>query len=136
MAAHLIRFLIYNFFGALLPLFISLFIRHISNITHRPGVYTPELLFFSIMISATALGDITDEIKLYKKTSFQIIKGVLIYGSIGAAIIFGMFQYDAIVGPGNIPFRENITKSSLVISVILFLTSFSAEFLIAKIKAS
>jgi NO-binding membrane sensor protein with MHYT domain len=136
MAAHLIRFLMYNFIGALLPLFISLFIRNIANITHRPGVYTPELLFFSIMISATALGDVTDEIKLYKKTIFQLIKGALIFGSIGAAIIFGMFQYDAIVGPGNIGFRENITKYSLTIAVFLFITSFMAEFLVAKINGN
>lgn len=126
----------YNFVGALLPLFIALFIRHISNITPRPGVYTPELLFFSIMISAIALGDITDEIKLFKKTMFQIVKGILMFGSIVSGIIFGMYQYDAIVGPGNIPFREHITNSSLIIAVFLFLTSFVAEFLIAKIKES
>ncbi len=134
MAAYLIRFLMYNFVGALLPLLISLFIRHISNIIPHPGVYTPELLFFSIMISATALGDVTDEIKLYGNKAFQLTKGLLLFGSIGAAGIFGMFQYDAIVGPGNVPFRENITKYSLIIAVFLFLVSFMAEFLVAKIK--
>ena len=60
------KIFLYNFFLALLPLFISFFVRHISNVNHLPGIYTPELLFFSIMISATALGDITDETKLYK----------------------------------------------------------------------
>lgn len=136
MGAHLIRFLMYNLVGALLPLFISLFIHYICNITPHAGVYTPELLFFSIMISATALGDVTDEIKLYEKMTFQLTKGILIFGSIGAAIIFGMFQYDAIVGPGNILFRENITKFSLIIAIFLFLISFITEFIVAKIKGN
>jgi hypothetical protein len=88
------------------------------------------------MISATALGDVTDEIKLYEKMTFQLTKGILIFGSIGAAIIFGMFQYDAIVGPGNILFRENITKYSLIIAIFLFLISFITEFIVAKIKGT
>jgi hypothetical protein len=136
MAGRLIRFLMYNFVGALLPLFISLFIHHIANMTPHSGVYSPELLFFSIMISATALGDITDEIKLFKLSIFQLIKGLLIFGAIGAAIIFGMFQYDNIVGPGNIAFQENITKYSLIIAIFLFFVSFIAEFLLAKINGS
>ena len=102
-----------------------------------PGVYAPELLFFGIMISATALGDITDEARIIENTLlFQAIKGVLLFGAIGVAALYGMYQYDAIVGPGNIAFRSSITGVTLVAAVFSFLTSFSAEFLLVKIRGA
>ena len=133
--AHMIRFLMYNFVGALLPLSISYIIRQVASIPPSPGVYAPELLFFAIMVSATALGDITDETKMIGKAPvFQLLKGALLFGSLGLAAIYGMNQYDTIVGPGNDTFRSNITNFTLVCAIILFITSFLAETLIAKIR--
>jgi hypothetical protein len=125
----------YNFIGALLPFMISWTVRRVSDISASPGVYAPELLFFAIMISATALGDITDEVKIVGKApSFQLVKGALLFGAIGVASIYGMYQYDTIVGPGNIAFHNNITNFTLVFALILFVTSLLAEILVAKIR--
>lgn len=133
--AYLVRFLMYNLVGALLPLIISFTIRHVTSVQAPPGVYASELLFFSIMISATALGDITDESEnLESDVLFQLIKGALLFGCIGVAAIFGVYQYDAIVGPGNQNFRLNITSLSTFIASILFGTSLLAEILIARNK--
>lgn len=132
---HMIRFLMYNFVGALLPLAISYVIRQVADIPALPGVYAPELLFFAIMISATALGDITDEAKMVGKAPvFQLIRGALLFGSLGVASIYGMNQFDSIVGPGNINFRNNITNLTLICALTLFVTSLLAETLIAKIR--
>lgn len=132
---YLIRFLMYNFVGALLPMAISLIIRYLASSPSAPGIYAPELLFFAVMISATALGDVTDETKIIDNTpTFQFIKGALLFGAIAVAAIYGMYQYDSIVGPGNTKFRENITKVTLILSFFLFVTSLLAEILIAKIR--
>jgi hypothetical protein len=133
--SHLIRFLMYNFIGALLPLMVSWTVRRISDISAFPGAYAPELLFFAIMISATALGDITDEVKIVGKApTFQLVKGALLFGAIAIASVYGMYQYDTIVGPGNIAFRNNITNLTVVLASILFVTSLLAELLVAQIR--
>ena len=125
----------YNFIGALLPLMVSYIVRQVSAITALPGVYAPELLFFAIMVSATALGDITDETKIIGNAPvFQLVKGALLFGSLGLAAVYGMYQYDTIVGPGNIAFRNNITNFTLICALALFFTSLLAETLIAKIR--
>ena len=119
---HLIRFLVYNFIGALLPLFIAFSIRKTANIPPTPGVYAPELLFFAIMISATALGDITDETKIVGNAPlFQSIKGALLFGAIATGVFYGMYQYDAIVGPGNPSFRSNITRYTFYLTIFYLL---------------
>lgn len=136
-AAHIIRFLTYNFVGALLPLAISWTVRRIGDVPARPGVYASELLFFAIMISATSLGDITDETRMVGNAPlFQLIKGALLFGAIGAAAIFGMYQYDAIIGAGNATFRGNITDFTLVVAAFLFATGLVAEILIARIRGA
>lgn len=133
--SHLIRFLMYNFIGALLPLMISWIIRLVSDISASPGVYAPELLFFAVMINATALGDITDEVKIVGNAPlFQFVKGVLLFGAIGVASIYGMYQYDTIVGPGNVAFRNNITQLTLIFALTSFITSLLAEIFVAKIR--
>ena len=72
------------------------------------------------MISATALGDITDEVKIVGKgPSFQAVKGALLFGGIAVASLYGMYQYDTIIGPGNIAFRNNITGFALILALIL-----------------
>src|SRR5258706_99121 len=76
-----------------------------------------------------------DEFKIVGNAPlFQLIRGALLFGAIGVASIYGMYQYDAIVGPGNIVFRNNITGLTLVFAVALFITSLSAEILVARIR--
>ncbi len=134
---HLIRFLMYNFVGALLPLMISWTVRHLANIPASSDVYAPELLFFAIMISATAIGDVTDEQRvLGNEPLFQLIRGVLLFGAIAIAAVYGMYQYDAIVGPGNTAFHRNISVFTLVVAIFLGATSFLAEVLLARIRGA
>ncbi len=122
---YLIRFLMYNFVGALLPMAISLIIRYLASSPSVPGIYAPELLFFAVMISATALGDITDETEITKNSPvFQFVKGALLFGAIAVAAIYGMYQYDSIIGLGNAKFRENITEFTLILSLFLFFNKF------------
>jgi hypothetical protein len=136
-SSDLIRFLVYNLVGALLPLIISWTVRHLANILPSSGVYAPELLFFAIMISATAIGDITDEARVIGTSwLFQLLRGTLLFGAIGAATVYGMYQYDSIIGPGNTAFRGNITNFTLTIGIVLFFVSLLAEILVSKIRGA
>ena len=134
--SHMIRFVMYNLVGALLPLLISWTVRRIGDVLDPPGAYAPELLFFAVMISATALGDLTDEKELGGQPVFQLMKGTLLFGAIVVAAIFGVHQYDIILGPGNLTFRTNITSYALLLAIALFVTSMVAEMLIARIRGA
>jgi len=134
---RLLRFLIYNVVFALVPLMLSIIIRQLSNVTAPAGVYAPELLFFAVMVSATALGEISDEARLTgSEPLFQILRGLLMIGAVGAGALFGMYQFDQIVGPGSLAFRENITILALVMGIIFFILSMAAEVLLGRIQRS
>ncbi len=134
-ASHLIRFFMYNFVGALLPLAISLLVHRLGEIQPAPGAYAPEILVFGIMICATALGDLTDEAKIVgSDPQIQVVKGILIFGGLAIAAIFGVYQFDAIIGSGNAVLRTNIANAAIIMSGIAFAVGLSAEVLIAKIR--
>jgi hypothetical protein len=135
MWSRLIRFSLYNIVFALLPLIISASIRQIASLATPAGVYAPEILFFAVMISATALGDISDEVKVTGSSPFfQLLRGALMLGAIASAALFGMYQYDQIVGPGFPPFRENITWYAIAMGVVFLIFSVVAEVLLGRIQ--
>lgn len=129
------KFLSYNLFGALLPLIISWGVRQLSGVAATEGVYAAELLFFAVMISTTALGDLSDETKHLAKTLFyELIKGGLRFGALGVAAIFGAYQYDSIFSPSGSAFRQNITTFSLYVAIALFVLSLVAEIMVVRIR--
>lgn len=135
LASHITRFLIYNMAFALLPLFFNLLLRATVGVQPTPGVYAPELLIFGVVISATALGDLSDESRIFGSAPrIQLIRALLLLGAIMAAGFFGLFQYDAIFGSANSTFRNNITPLALILGVVLFAASISAEILVGKIR--
>ncbi|HEY0072375.1 MAG TPA: hypothetical protein VGE04_20640 [Chloroflexia bacterium] len=108
-----------------------------GNVVAPPGVYAPELLFFAVMISAIALGDVADEARATGDDPFfQLVRGVLMFGGLVAAALFGIYQYDQIVGPGDISFRDNVTSWAVWLAGPLFITSLAAEILIMKIQGA
>lgn len=110
--------------------------RQLAEVPAPPGAYAPELLFFSVATCATALGDLTDE----KYTAgiswlFDLLKVILILGVATSALLFGFYQYESIVGPGNLRIQSNITPLSLVVAGASFAICIIAEFIIAKVRA-
>ncbi len=135
LASHISRFLIYNMTFALLPLLFTALVRGLGAVQAAPGVYAPELFIFGTVLSATALGDLTDESRIMGyATRVQWIKGLLLLGGFVSAACFGLFQYDAILGSANSNFRSNITGVALIISIVLLLSSLSAEYLVGRIR--
>jgi cellulose synthase/poly-beta-1,6-N-acetylglucosamine synthase-like glycosyltransferase len=134
--SHMIRFMMYNCLGALLPVGIAWLLRCLSGVYAVAGAYAQEWLFFAVMISATSLGDLTDETNIIgSNPRFQIAKGTLLMGCIFVAAIYGTYQYDVIVGSGNLSFRSNIGNAAVVLAAALFVLSTTVEVYIAKIRA-
>ena len=136
-ASHIVRFFMYNVVGALLPLSISWVVRKLGEVQAAPGAYAPELLFFGVMVSVTALGDLTDEEQsVGADWMIQLLKATLLFGALAVSSIFGVYQYDVIFGSNNVTFRDNITLFAVTSSGSLFLASFLAEIVVAKIRGS
>lgn len=120
-----------------MPLSISWVVRKLGEVQAAPGAYAPELLFFGVMVSVTALGDLTDEEKsVGADWMIQLLKATLLFGALAVSSIFGVYQYDVIFGSSNITFRSNITLFALISSSLLFLASLLAEIVVAKIRGS
>jgi uncharacterized membrane protein len=133
--ARLIRFLTYNLFFALLPLIISIVLRLLRNIVVPGGAYASELLFFGIMISATVMGDMTDEIKLIGgDAKFELMRSIMMYGAVFSAILYGSYFYDSISPNGNSIFQSNVSTLSIFLAIMLFSAGTSIELLIVKIQ--
>jgi hypothetical protein len=98
---RLIRFLTWNFVFALFPLLISWVFRRLGDVPAPEGAYAPELLFFALMISATAMGDIVDETRVGgTNTVFLMFRSALLVGVVTSAIFYGAYTFDQIYGVG------------------------------------
>ncbi len=132
LSSYLIRFIGFNVGFALLPLAASVAVRILAEITPPAGAYAQELLFFAVSVSATALGDLTDErFAGGVRWLFDLLKVVLIISVAVAALLFGFYQYEAIIGPGNANIRNNITPLSIWMAFLTLMVSLTAEILIA-----
>ncbi len=137
MAKKLIRWFTYNLIFALLPLGASLCVRALlyGNLTTDVLANTPEILFFSLMVSATAMGDLSEIAKpLGWDNLFRIFWFVLFFGAIWSAFLYGIYIYDSISGPGSIEFRKRLLSFSMGLSIVFVIFSTTVEVLIAKIE--
>lgn len=132
LVSHLIRFVGFNICISLIPLGASWVVRGLAEIDPPPGVYAPELLFLAVSVSATALGDITDEKYTQGiKWLFDLLKATLLLGVIASAMFWGFYQYDTVIGSDNINVRNNITFFSSLIAILMVVISLITEVIIA-----
>ncbi len=137
MTKRLIRWMTYNLMFALLPLAASLFLHKLANkLTLEAMANSPEILFFSIMVSAISLGDISEINFIIKKwdITFGVLKSALLLGAVWSAILYGSFLYDSIIGQSLSNFRIQLLNVSMLLAVILFILSTIVQVLIGKIE--
>jgi len=114
-----IRWCVYNVLFAALPLFSVWFFRLLSNkeTIEKISDY-PELLFFSMMVCATAKSDIGGRKNQDKWNAFfLILDSMLILGAISSAIMYGALRF---VNVAN-PLAEIQPLSSNLILLVIFL---------------
>lgn len=136
MANRLVRWITYNLIFASLPLISSLLLRHlVDKLTLDALANSPEILFFSLMISATALGDL-GEIKppSHWEILFKIFWSALLLGAIGSAILYGAFLFDSIIGPQSPVFRLRLLTFSMWMTAAYFVLSTAVEVIIGRLE--
>lgn len=132
MPSHIIRFIGFNVLVALIPLAASYVVRDLAEVTAPAGTYAQELLFFSVSVCATGLSDLMDERFTGEiRWWFDILKVALLVSIVGAALLFGVYQYEDIISPVNTNIRNNIMPLSVWMAFITFFVSLVAEMVIA-----
>lgn len=133
--SHMIRFIGFNVCFALIPLVASVGVRYLAEITPPSGAYAQEILFFAVSVSAAALGDLMDERFTGSiRWLFELLKIVLMIVVVVSALLFGFYQYEAIIGPGNAKIRTNITPFAIVMMIATLAVSIMAESIIGYIR--
>lgn len=134
----IIRWITYNLIFALLPLGASLTLHALSGtLTAQTLASSPEILFFCLMVSATALGDLSEiTASVGWDLRLRVVWACLLFGAIWSAILYGALLSHTIPGPATPSFQSNLLKVSVGIAVPLFLVSTLAEVLIGRIKGT
>jgi hypothetical protein len=137
LAKRLTRWLIYNTIFALLPLIISVLLHFLTGkLSMQTFSNSPEILFFALTLSATAIGDISETITpIGWDLTFTILSSALLLGVVTSAILYGGLIYDttiAINSPSG--FRENLLNFSIGLALVMFILGTLVEVLIGKIE--
>lgn len=122
---------------ALLPLGAGLLLRALAGkFTTETLANSPEILFFSLMVSATALGDLSELAEpLGWDLTIRVLRSALFLGAMFSAILYGSFLYDRVIGPGSEGFRLRLLQVSAWLAVVFFTVSTIAEILLARIES-
>lgn len=104
---------------AILPL-VAVIILHAlaGTLTVQSIIDSPEILFFSLMISASVLGDLHAMPSQPARWDWIIalVWAVLLFGVILSTLLYGFLIYDTKVAPGPSIFRENLLWVSLILA--------------------
>lgn len=125
------EFLIYDVILSLVPFIASILVRTLAELEAPPGAYAPEILFFSVAITATSIRDIVKEQNKGNLVwLFNIFLGTLVIGLLASAIFFGFYQNEAILNAGNGKVRNNITSFSFIIAISMLTISLIVQILL------
>jgi len=80
------------FFG-LIPTFMSLLLKYLSNVQIEPSDFIGEILFFTIMTSSVSLSDMVGINKTVRDFLLTIFNGVFILLVITASTLYGVFAF-------------------------------------------
>ena len=93
-----------------------------------------EILFFSLMICVTVLGDLSDVVKPFGRGSLlYIILMSFVFGAVFSAVLYGAFLFDLLIGTNIAVFRTRLMWVSIGVAIILFLAGTATEVFLARI---
>jgi hypothetical protein len=135
-STRLVRWFTYNLGFALLPLASGLLLRELADRSNQDAsLLSSEVLFFSLMVSATALGDLADvSPHISGGWTLTLCRSALLLGAILSAILYGSFLYDTLLSTGLPEFRSRVFTFSRWLASVLFVLSTLVEVLLARIR--
>ena len=131
-----INWLVFHAIFALFPLLSVWFFRSLLSRTAIETIHDfPEILFFALMVCASTVGDLRglDRPPRWKKT-FLILEAALLVGAVGSAILYGGIRFVGIMEP-EVTFRTHLLTYSILLTTLLFLTSLTAQILLALVES-
>lgn len=148
---RLIQWLFIDIFFALAPFGLALLFRKL--LTGQLNVRsieesTSEIIFFTLMLSVTTMGDIRDIDKESKYIDISIfginlveifvdvIEYILIFAAVLSAALYGAFLFDSITGVNKPGFRTNLLEYSVSIAGVLFLICASTQVVIISSRSN
>ena len=137
---RLIRWFTFNVVFALVPLVVLLGMRYLTGkLTGDDIAASPEVLFFALMVSATAMGDLFELIGSTDwKPSLGILGSSMLLGGALAAILYGALVssllYNDAIGPDAKSFRSGLLIVSLALGLVLLVVSTLTEVLIGRLE--
>ena len=136
MGRSLVRWFTYNLAFALLPLVASVTLRALNGtLTTQAVANSPEILFFSLMVSATAVGDISEvAVPIGWDLRLRMFSSCLLLGAIWSSILYGGLLYDTVIGPGSPSFQSRLLTLSVLTAVLLGVVSTIVEALLGRIR--
>ncbi len=136
MAKRLVRWFTFNVVFALFPLITAVLFRDLAGkLTKDDIAKSPEILFFALMISATALGDLFEILPSVGWDVLLVIMGaVLFVGAMFSAILYGGLLYNSMVEAGAESFRSRLLSYSVFLAIGLFAVSTTTEVLLGRIE--
>ena len=136
MYTRLIRWFFFNLLFALTPLTFVLVIRLLLGQLSLKAMEDnlSEILFFSLMVSVTALNDLDDIVKSFNNDA--LLSGIRLFLTLGAAwsaMLYGVFIFDSVTNLNIIGFRTRLMYVAISVAIILFVVSTAAEFFISRV---
>jgi hypothetical protein len=122
----------------LIPLAASVAIRWLTaKLTWNEIASSPEILFFTLVVCASAMGDLSESTALIGRTvTASALYSAFLLGLISSAILYGCLLYDGIAGPGSVGFRLQLLRMSVVLAAVFFLVSTIAEIYLGRNEAT
>jgi hypothetical protein len=141
LSKRLIRWVTFNVIFALLPLIVLLVLRQLAGkLSSDDLAASPEILFFALMVSATAMGDLSEVLPAVGwSPTFGILGSFMLLGAVFSAILYGgllsSLLFGDILGPAAKSFRSGLLIMSVCLAVVLLIVSTLTEILLGKIEA-
>ena len=136
MAKRLIKWFTFTIAFALIPLGATLLLRYLLGVESGwPSSYAPELLFFSLMASATALGDLSEVNPSVKGAVLvRSLFSILLLGAIAAGILYGSLVFAMLTNTDTDTFSERTARAALLVTIIYGVFATLVEILIGRIE--
>jgi hypothetical protein len=135
-AKRLVRWFTFNVVFALFPLITAILFRDLAGkLTSDDIAKSPEILFFAIMLSATALGDL---VEIFPSIGWDVLLGamaaILFIGAVFSAILYGGLVYNSMIETGAESFRSRLLFYSMFLAIGLFAVSTATEVMLGRIE--
>jgi hypothetical protein len=134
MGMRILKWFIFNVFFGLLPLILAVSFRALAGQEFYPTIRdSPEILFFVLMITTTAMGDLFE---MSVRVGWDLILASLFFGMLVGAVVaaafYGGLVYSTLMTPEATGFRTGLLTVGQWAALIYTVAGFCVQRLVGK----